>query len=196
MGAPTVSVTEAVMAAPCGSPVSAFNPDGTSTASTGKRAALTRSIKLIHPGPSGRFRPMPNRPSTTNAGRDASSASSFARSVGGFRHVEHLDPAVGQVFAGAAGIVAVMAFAGEDQDQVPGLRQLEGAARHTLPDAANDFRFLLTGGPGGLLPVAHLCNADYRHWHGGEDTPSRPQRKSESAEVMLSADLSMHTSVS
>ena len=85
---------------------------------------------------------------------------------GGVRHVQHLDPAVGQVFAGAAGVLPVMAFAGEDQDQVPGLGQLEGAAGHALPDAANDFRFLLTGGPGGLFPVAHLCNADYRHWHG------------------------------
>ena len=70
------------------------------------------------------------------------------------------------MFAGATGVLAVMAFAREDQDQVPGLRQLEGAAGDTSPDAANDFRFLLTGGPGGLFPVAHLCNADYRHWHG------------------------------
>ena len=70
------------------------------------------------------------------------------------------------MFTGGAGVISVMALAGEDQDQVPGLGQLEGAAPDTLPDAANDFRLLLTGGPGGLFPVAHLCNADYRHWHG------------------------------
>ena len=70
------------------------------------------------------------------------------------------------MFTGTAGVVSVMAFAREDQDQVTGLGQVEGAAPHTFPDAANDLRFLLTGGPSGLLPVAHLCNADYRHGHG------------------------------
>ena len=51
-------------------------------------------------------------------GPHASSASSRARSVGGLRHFQHLDPAVGQVFPGAAGVLPVVALAGEDQDQI------------------------------------------------------------------------------
>ena len=117
------------------------------------------------------------------------------RQVGrGLRDIQHFDPAVGQVLPGAAGVLPVVAFASQDQDQVPGLRQLEGAVRDALPDAANDFRFRLTGGPGGLFPVAHLCNADYRHWHGVGRYTIPPAAKVESLEVMEDQSFSMHTS--
>jgi hypothetical protein len=85
-----------------------------------------------------------------------------------------------------------VAFAREDQDQVPGLSQLEGAAGNTLPDAANDFRFRLTSSPRGLLPIAHLCDADYRHWHGAGRYTLRAAAKAESLEMMLGQSFSMH----
>src|SRR5437899_348169 len=70
------------------------------------------------------------------------------------------------MLAGAASILAVVAFAGEDQDQVPWPRQAQRVAGDAISHAANDFSFGLAGGPGGLLPVAHLSNADYRNGHG------------------------------
>jgi len=69
------------------------------------------------------------------------------------------------VFAGAASVLPIVAFAGEDQDQIPGLCQLEGALGNASPDTANDLGLLLAGGPGSLFPVAHLCNGDHRKWH-------------------------------
>jgi hypothetical protein len=68
-GAPTVNVTAASIAAPkCGSPVSAFKPDGTSTASTGIFDSLTVAINFFQPSSSGRFKPTPNKPSMMSAG--------------------------------------------------------------------------------------------------------------------------------
>ncbi len=52
----------------CGSPVSAFKPDGTSTAKMGIPDRLTVSMNFFHPPASGRLSPMPNSPSMINAG--------------------------------------------------------------------------------------------------------------------------------
>jgi hypothetical protein len=68
---------------------------------------------------------------------------------------------------GGADVVAVVTFAGEQQDEVARVRELPGALRHALADAADDLGFRLTTGPSGLFPFAHLRNADDGQGHGG-----------------------------
>jgi hypothetical protein len=97
------------------------------------------------------------------------------------------------MFAGAPGVLAVVAFAREDQDQIPGLGQLEGATGNTARDTANYRRFRLTGGPRGLLPFAHLCDADYWHWHGAGRYTFPAAAKAQLLKVMLGPSFSMHT---
>ena len=65
-----VKVTAASIAAPgvAGSPVSAFKPDGTSTAKMGIPDRLTVSMNFFQSSVSGRLRPMPNKPSMISAG--------------------------------------------------------------------------------------------------------------------------------
>ena len=70
------------------------------------------------------------------------------------------------MFAGAARVVAVVAFAGQNQDQIAWLRQAQDLPGHRFADAADDFGFGLASGPSGLFPLAHLSNADYGNGHG------------------------------
>ena len=53
-------------------PLCASSPEGTSIASTGAPQPLMRAIASANGGSTSRRRPMPRRPSTTSAGRDAS----------------------------------------------------------------------------------------------------------------------------
>ena len=83
LAAPSVSVSVARIAAPCTSPVAAFTPEGTSTESIRSRLALSCAITCIQSALSGRFSPMPNRPSTTSAGAGSRSSGSFWRVLAG-----------------------------------------------------------------------------------------------------------------
>ena len=116
----------------------------------------------------------------------------FQPQEGGFRvgDLQRIDPAARQVFARAPGILAVMALAGQEQDQIVGLRQPQRQPGHALADAADDFRLRLTGGPRGLFPIPHLRNTDYRAWHprnlvwcprNGQPFVFRAQRRARSA---------------
>jgi hypothetical protein len=67
--APKVTVTLARIATSRGNPVSALRPLGTSTDKIGHSARLTSSINFIQAPLSGRFKPIPNNPSTISAGR-------------------------------------------------------------------------------------------------------------------------------
>jgi tRNA-splicing ligase RtcB len=69
LGAPTVRVRSARMAAPSTWPVSALRPEGTSTDSTGRPDWLIVSIRVFQGPSNGRFKPMPNRPSIIHLGR-------------------------------------------------------------------------------------------------------------------------------
>src|SRR5205807_811862 len=72
---------------------------------------------------------------------------------------------VGQVLAGLPGVVAVVSFAGQNEDEVARTGQLFDARSDDVSDAADDLRRRALGRPGGLLPFAHLGDADDRHWH-------------------------------
>jgi DNA-binding NarL/FixJ family response regulator len=73
--------------------------------------------------------------------------------------------AIFEVLARGAGIRPIISFAGEDQDRISGLRHLQRAGCEPLSHQTDDFRFCLTGRPGGLLPLAHLLYTDDWHWH-------------------------------
>ena len=72
---------------------------------------------------------------------------------------------VRQGLARLARIVAVVAFAGQDDDPIARPRELFGSRSDNVPDAADDLCRRALGRPGGLLPFPHLGNADNRGWH-------------------------------
>ena len=76
---------------------------------------------------------------------------------------EDFDLAVVEKFLGRAGVVAVVAFAGENEDEIVGAREPAGAAGKAFADAADDLGLGLAGGPGGVFPLAHLGNVDDRN---------------------------------
>jgi len=97
-------------------------------------------------------------------------------------HVHQRDFAIGKVLPGLAGIVAVVTFAGQDQNQIPGPCNLFGARSDNVPDAADDLSRRALRCPGGLLPFPHLGDADDWNWHrfiGDDDNKSQAQTKAE-----------------
>ena len=66
------------------------------------------------------------------------------------------------LFMGSAGIVAVVAFAGQDQDGIARAGEPACAFGHALSDAADHLRLRLAGGPRGLFPFPHLRDRDDR----------------------------------
>ena len=55
-------------------------------------------------------------------------------------------------------VVAIVAFAGEQQDQVVRAGEAERARGEIVSDAGDDGLLRLAAGPGGLLPFAHLLH--------------------------------------
>ena len=90
----------------------------------------------------------------------------FRQIVFGRDDVEHFDAAVVQKFLRGAGVIAIVAFAGQNQNCVAGTREFQRAAGKRGPDPADDFRLGLAGRPVGAFPFAHLGDADDRNWHG------------------------------
>src|SRR5688500_5460574 len=80
-------------------------------------------------------------------------------------HVEQLYAPSDQVRLRATGVVAIVAFAREDQDAIIGARQAQSDLRDLLPRFVNDLRLGTAGVPGSLLPVAHLRNRNDGHRH-------------------------------
>ena len=64
------------------------------------------------------------------------------------------------MFPRATGIFAIVTFAGQDQNQVTGSGGAQSFLSDDFPHSSDYFRLGLTGSPRGLLPVAHLGNAD------------------------------------
>ena len=81
------------------------------------------------------------------------------------RHVDQRDFAIRKVLSGLARIVAVVPFAGQNEDQIARAGELFGARSDEMSDAADDLRRAALGRPGGLLPFAHLGDADDGNWH-------------------------------
>lgn len=81
------------------------------------------------------------------------------------------------MFASLAGIVAVVAFAREDQNAIAGAREAERRSGDRCTDAADYFLFRLAGRPSGLLPLTHPGNAEHRHWHACKLHFSRLDKK-------------------
>ena len=79
--------------------------------------------------------------------------------------VKEFHSAVFQKFLRGDGVVAVVAFAGEDQNQIVGAREFAGAAGDFLADAADDLGLGLASGPSGAFPFAHLGDTDDWNWH-------------------------------
>ena len=70
------------------------------------------------------------------------------------------------MFVSGADVIAVVAFAGEEQHQVAAASKLACASGNTFSDTADHLGFRLAGCPGGFLPFPHLRDADDRNWHG------------------------------
>ena len=64
------------------------------------------------------------------------------------------------MFDGGAGVVAVVALAGENQNQIVRRREFAGAPGEFFADTADDFGLGPTDGPGGAFPFAHLGDVD------------------------------------
>jgi hypothetical protein len=86
--APNVTVTQASTVSPIASPVSALSPEGTSTDTTPMPDPFTARINSPHSPSTGRFKPMPNNPSTTSASRLPSCRASHSLA----REKERADP--------------------------------------------------------------------------------------------------------
>ena len=86
----------------------------------------------------------------------------FRQLVFGRSDVEGFDAAPGQKFPRGAGVVAVVALAGENQNRVAGPRELQRALRDFAAHATDDFGLGLAGFPRGTFPFAHLGDADDR----------------------------------
>ena len=128
-----------------GSPVSAFKPDGTSTARTGIFDSLTVVMNFFQPSSSARFKPMPNKPSMMSVGQASRlSPSETKESETGGTPVlrwNSASAATGSVAFSktilrsfknslrGAGVVAVVALAGENQNHVAGAGESAGAVR-------------------------------------------------------------------
>lgn len=94
--------------------------------------------------------------------------SEFLEPGGGLADVDQGDFAFGQVLDNLAGVVAIVAFAGEHEDGVAGSGELANPVGDDVPDAADDFERGAFGRPGELLPFPHLGHADHGDWHGWE----------------------------
>src|SRR6476661_6359964 len=80
--------------------------------------------------------------------------------------VEEFDPAIRQMFLGGTRIGAVVAFSGQDEDEILGSREQEREAGEFFADAPDDLSLGLAARPGGFFPLAHLSDADDRDRHG------------------------------
>jgi hypothetical protein len=91
---------------------------------------VDRAMNFFQPSSSGRFKPMPNKPSMISAGRVRSAASSFKQI--GFRVGQRraLRRGARPKFPRGAGVVAVVAFAGENQNQIA--RRVSCSARRAI----------------------------------------------------------------
>ena len=170
-GAPTVSVTAASIAAPKCSPVSVFRPDGTSTARTGIFDSLTAAMNFFQPSSSARFKPMPNKPSIMRVGQASCLSETgwkpvhfvcvialekFCQRRFWIHHVQQDNFSVGQKFLCGAGVIAVMALAGEDQNRVAGTSEFAGAG--------GDFWPTRRMTPASVWPVAQVARSHSRIW--------------------------------
>ena len=78
----------------------------------------------------------------------------------------HLGIAIRRGLTDGAGVVAIVAFAGKNQNCFARVRELERKLGDFLADAADDLGFGLASGPSGAFPFAHLGKVDDGHWHG------------------------------
>ena len=83
----------------------------------------------------------------------------------GVADFQQINPAILEMLARGAGVIAVVAFAGQNQDQVRGPGQGQRVARNLQAHTPNDLTLGLPGSPGGLFPLAHLLEAEYRKGH-------------------------------
>lgn len=102
------------------------------------------------------------------AGGQGKKGKEFAAGGFGFGRIEQGDFAVGQVLDDLAGVIAVVSFAGEDDDGVAGAGELAHVGGKDVTDAANDLEGGAFGCPGAFFPVSHLGAADDGQGHAGE----------------------------
>ena len=86
----------------------------------------------------------------------------FRQIVLGRGDVERFNAAAAQKFPRGAGVVAVVALAGENQNRIAGPRELQRALRDFSAHATDDFGLGLAGFTRGTFPFAHLGDADDR----------------------------------
>ena len=73
---------------------------------------------------------------------------------------EEFHLAVGEMIHDRTDVVAVVAFAGQQQDSVAVAGELECPAGEEFADVLDDIRLVAAGGPGGFFPFAHLRYVD------------------------------------
>jgi hypothetical protein len=85
-----------------------------------------------------------------------------------------------QMSSSATRVVAVVAFAGGDQDSAAVMGQAQGAGGEGASGVRNDFGLRASGVPRGLFPLPHLCDRNDGHGHEGK-LPQDQARSSEKA---------------
>ena len=95
----------------------------------------------------------------------------FGQSLGRLRDLQQFHPVIRQMRPCQPGVVAVMAFPGQDEHIVSSTGHLPGPASDQLSDPGDDCLLGLTGGPSGFLPLSHLRNTDYGYRHGFSVNP-------------------------
>ncbi len=119
---------------------------------------------FCHVSASGRLRPGSAEDAVNDEGRFFPQRQFEGQEVGVRQdEFEDFDFAVVEKFPGGAGVVAVMAFAGKDENGIVVGSELAGAAGEALADAADDLGFGLAAGPGGLFPFPHGGDVDDRN---------------------------------
>lgn len=81
--------------------------------------------------------------------------------------VEQLDASINEMRLRVAGVIAVVTFAGENENPVVLASHAEGGLRDGLAGGFNDVGFGAPGIPGCFLPLAHLLDRYHRQGHGG-----------------------------
>ena len=174
-------MTVATIAAPCGSPVSAFKPEGTSYRQHLRFQAIDaldqrRPFFVQRPGvQSDAEQSIHDQPRPL-----LEQGENFVDARFRVVDVAEIDAPIRQVRPDRPRVVAIVALAREDERQVAAAHHFLDALRQQFAHAADHGGFLAAGRPRGVFPIAHLRDTDHWQRHGGQVTRIQAGKKEKS----------------